>query len=72
MEISVGRGRQFSWPVMGEAPTQRRFPLSHRSLRVLVVLALYGATVMVIHRLAAESPSHASAAASATGMCHRD
>ncbi len=71
MEIGVGRGSQFSWPVTDAAPTPRRFLLSPRFLRVLIVLGLYAVTVTVIHRLAADFPSHAAATPSHTGMCHR-
>ncbi len=71
MDISLDRNPQLSWPVTDAARTLRARPLSQRSLRVLIVLALYGATVFAINGLATDSRSHAAATTSGVGMCHR-
>lgn len=70
MDISLDRP-QFSWPVTDATPAPRSSPLSQRSLRVLIALTLYGATVFAIHGLATDSRSHAAATSSGVGMCHR-
>jgi hypothetical protein len=70
MDIGLNRPAQISWPVPDFARRPRSIPLSHRSIRVLIVLALYGATVFAIHGLAAEFRTHATASTD-TGMCHR-
>ncbi len=70
MDISLDRPR-LSWPVTDVASEPRLSPLSQRSLRVLIVLALYGATVFAIHGLAGDFRSHAAATSSGVGMCHR-
>jgi hypothetical protein len=70
MDISLGRSPQFAWPATAAIPT-RWIPLSHRSLRVLLVLALYGITVYAIHAMAARSGTHADAMSMAMGTCHR-
>jgi hypothetical protein len=71
MDISLHRNPQFSWPVTAATPKPRSIPLSQRSLRLLIVLALYGITVFTIHGLAAEFRTHAAATSSDMGMCHR-
>jgi hypothetical protein len=70
MDISLNRPAQLSWPVTGAASTTRSISLSHRSIRVLIVLALYGVTVFAIHGLAAAFRTQA-ATSTYTGMCHR-
>jgi hypothetical protein len=71
MDISLNRGPKLSWTVADLGRTPRLSPLSQRTVRLLIVLALYGATVFTIQRLASDVRSHPLATSSDIGMCHR-
>jgi hypothetical protein len=71
MDISLNRGPKLSWTVADLGPTPRLSPSSKRTVRVLIVLALYGAAVFSIERLASDVRSHPLATSSDIGLCHR-
>jgi len=70
MDVSIPVGPARLWPGIDAIPRRWSLPLSPRTIRVLVSLAVYMAFVLLMHGIISVLPHHAAAAGD-TYLCKR-